>query len=234
VALVVALLMGIRHATDPDHLTAVSTLALSEKDAGRRRAAVLGLSWGAAHATTLMAFGLPLVLFGSHLPDGVERAAELAVGLVMVGLAGRLLVRWRRGYLHIHPHSHGELRHAHPHMHEHRPEEGHPESHEHSHPEALGRSPAAAYGIGLLHGVGGSAGAGVLLIGAMHGEAGAAIALGVFAAGTALSMALASTGVALAVGAGRAARRAATLVPALGALGVAFGAWYSVTAIEYA
>ena len=231
IALVVALLLGLRHATDPDHLTAVSTLVLSDQRHGGRRAGVLGLAWGAGHATTLVAFGLPLVLFGSHLPGWVERFAEAAVGLVIVALAMRLLLRWRRGYFHFHPHSHGDLRHAHPHMHEHAAAERHPHRHDHSHAESLGRSPLAAFGIGLVLGLGGSAGVGVLLIGAMPSRAGAALALAIFAAATATSMALVSGAFGVAVGADRVARRIAALVPAFGTLSLAFGAWYALAAV---
>ena len=192
-ALVAALLLGLRHATDPDHLTAVSTLVLSEERGGGRRAGRLGLAWGAGHATTLFVFGLPFVLFGSYLPAAVERAAELAIGLVIVFLAVRLLLRWRRGYFHFHAHSHGEVRHAHPHMHEHRARDGHPERHEHSH--SLGRSPVAAYGIGLIHGLGGSAGVGAAMRAAPM------------------------------------ARRIGAVVPLFGALSLAFGGWYALSAI---
>ena len=91
-----ALLLGLRHATDPDHLTAVSTRVASEDD-GARRSHRLGLAWGMGHALTLFAFGLPVVLFGDELPEGAQRGAELAVGLIIVALAVRLLVRWRAG-----------------------------------------------------------------------------------------------------------------------------------------
>ena len=66
-----AVLLGIRHATDPDHLTAVSTLVLSRDTNGARRAGVLGLAWGMGHAMTLLAFGIPLLLFARQLPAGV-------------------------------------------------------------------------------------------------------------------------------------------------------------------
>src|SRR4051812_25904363 len=95
VVLLVALLLGLRHATDPDHLTAVATLIVSDDRRGRARARTLGLAWGAGHATTLFAFGLPIVLFEAYLPDPLQRAAEAAVGLIVVALAVRLLVRWR-------------------------------------------------------------------------------------------------------------------------------------------
>src|SRR6185312_16351185 len=54
----VAMLLGLRHATDPDHLTAVSTLAAGEEP-DPRGAARLGLAWGLGHATSLFAFGVP-------------------------------------------------------------------------------------------------------------------------------------------------------------------------------
>jgi ABC-type nickel/cobalt efflux system permease component RcnA len=230
-ALVVALLLGLRHATDPDHLTAVSTLVMSEGDEGGRRAGRLGLAWGTGHALTLLAFGLPVVLFRHALPEPVQQAAEVAIGIVIVALAVRLLVRWRRGYFHAHPHRHGGRWHSHPHVHEQTPAREHPDAHDHPHPDALGRSPLAAFGIGLVHGVGGSAAVGVLLVGAIPGRAHAALALAVFAAATAVSMALLSTGFGYALGRAAVLRRVERAVPALGALSLLFGAWYAVVAL---
>jgi ABC-type nickel/cobalt efflux system permease component RcnA len=230
--LLVALLLGLRHATDPDHLTAVSTLVLSGPEGGRR-AALLGLAWGSGHALTLLALGLPVVLAGRLLPDSVQSAAEVAIGGVIMLLAARLLLRWRRGYFHLHPHAHGELRHAHPHVHEHPVADAHPgeHAHDHSHPADLGRTPLAAFGIGLVHGVGGSAGASILLLGAGSDTTAAVAALVVLAAGTALSMAVAS----MAFGATLAHRvtkpRLESTVPVFGALALAFGAWYALGAL---
>jgi ABC-type nickel/cobalt efflux system permease component RcnA len=222
-ALGVALLLGLRHATDPDHLTAVSTLVLSDARGSTLRSAELGFAWGLGHAATLVAFGLPLVLFGNRLPPLVQQAAELAIGFVVAGLAARLLIRWRRGRLHVHAHTHGELRHAHPHVHEERRSRGlaaehaHPEAHEHAHAEALGRTPLAAFGVGLVHGVGGSGAVSLLLVAAVPDRALAAGALGLFAAGTALSMSLVSAAFGQALGRGPLARAFPGLVPALGA-----------------
>lgn len=232
-ALLVALLLGLRHATDPDHLTAVSTLVMSDRRRGARRAASLGVAWGLGHATTLFLFGLPVVLFRSALPEAVQRTAEVAIGLVIVGLGLRLLVRWRRGYFHAHAHAHGALHHSHPHVHEHAPdhEAGEAVVHAHRHPDALGRSPRAAYGIGLVHGVGGSAGVGILLIGAMPDRAAAVAALALFALATAVSMALLSSAFGVALARGPVARRFATLAPVLGAASLLFGAWYALGAL---
>jgi hypothetical protein len=229
-AAVAALLLGLRHATDPDHLTAVATLVLTERGGGRR-AGRLGLAWGAGHGLTLFACGLPVVLLGRALPAGVGRAAEIAVGVMIVALAARLLVRWRRGALHSHPHRHGGLVHAHPHAHEHPPGAGHPpaDRHDHAHAEGLGRTPLAAFGIGLVHGVGGSAAAGVLVVAAL--PAAGAVALAVFAGGTALAMGALSMAFGRLLGRGGAARRLEGLVPVLGAGSLLFGIWYALAAV---
>jgi cytochrome c biogenesis protein CcdA len=232
-AFLVALLLGFRHATDPDHLTAVSTLFLADARNGPRRATVLGLAWGLGHATTLFAFGLPVILFRRYLPDPVRRAAEGAIGLVIVALAIRLLVRWQRGYFHAHPHSHGSVQHAHPHAHEH-PHQAASQSipHAHPHAEGLGRSPLTAFGIGMVHGVGGSAGVGVLLVGAVSGQMQGVLALAVFAAATAVAMALISTAVGHALAHGTLKRRLTELVPLLGVASLIFGVWYSLGALR--
>ena len=103
-SLLAAALLGLRHASDPDHLTAVSTLVLSDAREGARRASMLGICWGLGHAVTLFLFGLPVVLFRRYLPDAVHQAAEAAIGAVIVLLAVRLLLRWQRGEFAAHTH----------------------------------------------------------------------------------------------------------------------------------
>jgi ABC-type nickel/cobalt efflux system permease component RcnA len=232
VALAVALLLGLRHATDPDHLTAVSTLVMSEDTRGARKAAKLGASWGLGHALTLFLLGLPVVVLGGRLPDWVQSGLELAVAAVIVALAARLLLRWRRGYFHVHPHQHGELRHAHPHVHETAPPEPHPHVHEHSHAPQLGRTPLAAFGIGLIHGAGGSAGVGVLVVAAAPGAAAAAAALAVLAAGTAVSMTAVTALFGGALARGPLPRKFELAAPVLGAFSLAFGLWYGLAALS--
>ena len=99
--LLVAVLLGLRHATDPDHLAAVTTLVSGSRSTARRAASV-ALAWGLGHATTLFAFGLPIVVYRAYLPDRVQQGAETAVGMLIVGLAFWLLLRWHRGVFH-HP-----------------------------------------------------------------------------------------------------------------------------------
>jgi high-affinity nickel permease len=230
VALAVALLLGLRHATDPDHLTAVSTLILSDQRDGARRAGALGLSWGLGHATTLLVFGLPVVLFRRYLPEGLIRGAEIAVGLVIVFLGLRLLLRWAQGYFHIHPHTHNGVQHSHPHVHEGRQGTHVPTRHTHPHAQVLGRSPLAAFGIGMVHGVGGSAGVGILVVGAASSQVAGVAALVLFALASALSMALVSSFFGYALLRGPVARRAVSLIPILAMASLAFGAWYALDA----
>lgn len=225
-ALAVALLLGLRHATDPDHLTAVSALVLDDARHGTRRARRLGLCWGLGHAVTLVAFGLPIVLLGRRLPEAVQKGAEAAIGLIIVVLAVRLLLRWRRGAFHVHPHAHGGVWHAHPHAHA-RDHGAVPTAHDHSHAEALGRSPLVSFGIGLVHGIGGSAGAGLLVVAAFADPVTAGFALLVFAAGTGVSMAAVTWMVGGVVGHGAVAGRVERLVPVLGTAALLFGIWYA-------
>lgn len=223
---VVAILLGLRHATDPDHLTAVSTLIAAERDRHQRAAGLLGLSWGLGHATTLALLGLPIVLFQRFLPDRVVQGTEVAIGLLIVTLGVRLLLRWRNGYFHAHEHIHGGS--VHRHLHSHVAGESH--AHRHS-PNPLGRSPRQAFGIGVMHGVGGSAGVGILLVAAIEDQVTGVIALLTFALFTAVSMATASAAFGYAITRGAVRRRFAQLVPGLGTASMAFGVWYILGAL---
>jgi high-affinity nickel permease len=223
VVLAVALLLGLRHAADPDHLVAVSTLVATEPERRTRRAAALGGAWGLGHATTLIALGIPIVLFGRYLPDALQRAAEALVGVVIVLLAVQLLRRWRRGAYHAHAHAHGDVVHRHVH--------GHAGVGAHDHRHIVVRSPARAYGVGLVHGVGGSAGVGVLLLASIGDRAQALTALLVFALAAAVSMATLSSALGFALGRPFVERRIARLAPGLGAVSLVFGVWYVVGAL---
>jgi high-affinity nickel permease len=95
--LLLALVLGLRHASDPDHLVAVTSLVAA--DGGNVRGAVrLGVWWGIGHALTLLAVGLPLIALEEEMPAWLEHGAETGVGIVIVALGGRLLFHalWRR------------------------------------------------------------------------------------------------------------------------------------------
>jgi ABC-type nickel/cobalt efflux system permease component RcnA len=229
VVLLISLLLGLRHASDPDHLAAVSILIASEEHEGVRKATSMGFSWGLGHGTALVLVGMPLVLLGRYLPEKVGQAADVAIGVIIVLLAVRLLARWRRGVFHAHAHSHGGDP---PHRHLHSHADG--SLHEHSHNSYALRTPLAAYGVGLVHGVGGSGGITLLLLSTIPSPPEAIVALFIFAAGTAVSMALLSSAFGLAVAKGPVRRNLGRVAPVLGVLAAAFGVWYAAGALGIA
>jgi len=108
------LVSGMRHAFEPDHVAAMSTLVAEGH--GSRRAAWLGAWWGLGHTTALLAVGLVLGLLRAELSTGVEEALEFGVGLMLLGL-GALAVR--RGIAEVRGgpdawHAHGGHTHHHP------------------------------------------------------------------------------------------------------------------------
>src|SRR5919109_688907 len=105
VALGIAFLLGLRHASDPDHLVAVTSLVAAE-GGDTRKATRLGAWWGAGHAGVLLIVGLPLVFLKSSMPDWLEQGAERAVGVVILLLALRVMLKWLRGDYRLAPHAH--------------------------------------------------------------------------------------------------------------------------------
>lgn len=214
-----SLLLGIRHAADPDHLVAVSTLIAGAERRAAGLAARLGAFWGAGHALSLVVLGLPIVIAGVVLPELVQRLAESAIGVIIVVLAARLLLRWRSGRYHLHVHDHDGRLHTHVHA--------HARADDHRHRHLTVRTPLQAFAIGVVHGVGGSAAVALLLLASIRDEVSAAAALCVFAAGTAASMAAISAGIASFLGRGVLRYRLRTAMVPLGIFGLAFGVLYA-------
>jgi sulfite exporter TauE/SafE len=122
--------LGMRHATDPDHVVAVTTIVSRQRSI--RHAALIGILWGLGHTLTILVVGSAIILFGIVIPTRVGLTMELSVGLMLI-LLGILnlsgMMRWiaetftpsqlvhhsrppRHGdYLHTHPHGHGPERH---------------------------------------------------------------------------------------------------------------------------
>jgi ABC-type nickel/cobalt efflux system permease component RcnA len=221
IVLLVAILLGLRHATDPDHIAAVTTLVAGARERAAHTAAELGLAWGAGHAITLFAFGLPILLLDKYLPERAQQAAETAVAFVIAYLAVRLLVRWRRGAFHMHEHVHGGT--AHSHLHRHAAEPGHG----HAHPQ---RTRLGAFAIGLVHGMGGSAGVGILLVAAIDSTWLSVAALALLAVFTGVSMTILSTGFGATLASRPVRASFEWLAPALGVASLVFGVWYGTAA----
>ena len=225
VALGIALVLGLRHASDPDHLVAVTSLVAA--DGGDRRAATrLGLWWGVGHAGTLLVIGLPLIFLKSELPAWLESGAEKAVGVVILVLAARVIFKWMKGDYRASAHEHRASAH-------HADDAGHERrrhlrrgagGHAHRHV----RTPQQALGIGMLHGLAGTGAVVLLLIAALPTQFEAAAALALFAPMSVLSMALCTSLFAWVL-----TRRIVepvyrtVLIPALGLFALSFGAWYA-------
>src|SRR6266545_6248764 len=136
------LLLGFRHAFEPDHLAAVSTLATRQ---GRLfDACRLGLAWALGHTASVGAVVGAIILLGVHLPAPLWPAADLLVALLLIGLGGTVILRYARGRWHLHLHTHDDGPHLHLHSH------AHGAAHAHPHPRADARR---SLGFGLLHGL---------------------------------------------------------------------------------
>ena len=207
VVLLVAVLLGLRHATDPDHIAAMTALVASGRERATRSAARLGAWWGIGHGITLVVFGMPILLAQRYLPERLQQGAETAVAALIVYLALRLLVRWRHGYFDLHAHPHPDRQHQH-----------------------AVRTPAGALGVGLVHGLGGSAGVGVLLLAAIPSETVAVASLLLLSLFTAVSMTVVTAAFGLTLSRRPVAAASVTLVPVLGAVSLAFGIWYAAAA----
>ena len=216
-ALGIAFVLGLRHASDPDHLVAVTSLVAAD-DGDVRGASRLGAWWGAGHALTLLVIGIPLILFKSELPAWLESGAEKAVGVVIIVLALRLGYQWFRGDYrassHRHEEGHGRRRHL---------RSG---SSDHAHRQV--RSPRQAFAIGTLHGLAGTGAVVVLLIAGMGSQGEAVAALAVFAPMSIVSMALCTSVFAWVLTRPIIEPVYRTvLIPALCAFGLMFGLWYA-------
>jgi high-affinity nickel permease len=225
VALGIALVLGLRHASDPDHLVAVTSLVAADHG-DTRGAARLGAWWGAGHAATLILIGLPLIFFKSELPAWLETGAEKAVGIVIILLALRIVVKWFRGDYRTSAHAHNDT-HAtdEPHASRYRHlRRGSGTSHRHRHV----RTPQQAFAIGTLHGLAGTGAVVLLLIAALPTQLEAAAALALFAPMSIFSMVAATSFFAWVL-----TRPLIepiyrkVLIPALGLFALVFGGWYA-------
>ena len=122
--------LGMRHATDPDHVIAVTTIVSRYKKVGH--AAMIGAFWGIGHTLTIFVVGSGIILFGWVIPTRIGLSMEFSVGLMLI-LLGVLnltgMLQWitsafsgdgksaSTGTGHSHPHSHGDYVHTHPHQH---------------------------------------------------------------------------------------------------------------------
>lgn len=153
-------LLGLKHATEADHLVAVTTIVSEQRSV--RRSAAVGALWGLGHTASLFAAGVLLIMLRVRVPERLAAALELAVALMIVFLGTRILYLLLRGRreVHVHAHTHGGRAHTHLHFHD------HSDAHDAA-DEAQAHSPSHArhrgvWGwrpvfVGMVHGLAGSA-----------------------------------------------------------------------------
>ena len=238
--------LGMRHATDPDHVIAVTTIVSRQRSI--RHAALIGILWGLGHTITIFLVGSAIILFGVVIPPKLGLTMELSVGLMLILLGVLNLTGFTRwitetftpqspdapGHPHLHSHAHthqqGDFVHAHPHHHE-------PEKHGHAEDATpvgwmdrifgqLGLYQAVRpLAVGLVHGLAGSAAVALLVLTTIRDPRWAIAYLLVFGLGTIAGMMLITAAIALPFkySQSRFARLNRGLAVASGILSIAFG-----------
>lgn len=187
--------LGMRHATDPDHVIAVTTIVSRERQISK--SAWIGIFWGIGHTLTIFVVGAGIILFDLVIPARVGLSMELAVGLMLIVLGVFNVTSFFRALPtqgHSHPHSHGDYVHTHPHSHA-------PEAHSHSADGtplakidrmlmSFRYRPIRPLVIGIVHGLAGSAAVALLVLASIHNAKWAIAYLLVFGVGTIAGMML--------------------------------------------
>jgi len=210
------LLLGMRHATDPDHVIAVTTILSREH---RLAAATrIGVIWGLGHTITVLIVGAAIIVFKIAIPARLGLAMEFAVAVVLillgVGAAASLVRKGAnrmRGaspqadhlLVHAHAHTHDGATHVHPHVHVGDHETGDDAMHlDHRMPADVLPSFAArrpllrSFAVGLVHGLAGSAAIALLVLSAIPSPLWATLYLAIFCVGTVIGMGLITTAIA--------------------------------------
>src|SRR5881275_2554976 len=114
--LLLGFLLGLKHATEADHLAAVATLATRQSTVAQT--VRQGVAWGIGHTLTLLLIGATVLFFGKAIPPNVSEWLELAVGVMLVILGIDVLRRLLHNRVHFHVHAHdGGVQHVHAHRH---------------------------------------------------------------------------------------------------------------------
>jgi ABC-type nickel/cobalt efflux system permease component RcnA len=223
------LVLGLRHATDADHIAAVGAM-VSERP-GWRAALRTGVLWGAGHTASIVAVGMCVLGLRLVIPDTLARFFEFGVALMVLGLGGSALARALRGRgdVHSHDHAHGGVVHRHLHFHD--ADEAHavaPAAADVRHARHASRPGALKpVLVGMMHGLAGSAALTLLVLARIPSPLQGVLYLAVFGLGSIAGMGVMSVGIGLPFEASlsRPGLHRAFQVAA-GALGVAFGLFY--------
>lgn len=193
VAIGLGFVLGLRHATDADHLVAMSTLVSRSKRFGASW--LLGACWGLGHTLTIFAVGLLIIGLKLAIPPRIGAGMEFSVGIMLCILGIMNLAGYGLGKLGIQEHSH---EHEHEDHHHHlNPENAlSPHSHPHAHSKPLENLVRFAgkvqlwrsFVVGLVHGLAGSSAIALMVLAAIPGFRAEIAYLLVFGAGTLVGM----------------------------------------------
>lgn len=175
--LALGFILGIKHAIEPDHVIAVSTIASQSKKLWH--ASLAGVFWGIGHTITLFITGIILILIKGEIPKMWAMSLEFLVGIMLVYLGVKTILSFRN--IHIHKHQHDGDNHKHVHSHISSGEHGH--IHHHRNASYLGSTL-----IGLVHGLAGSGAMVLLTMSTVNSAEEAAIYILIFGAGTVIGM----------------------------------------------
>lgn len=215
----IGVLLGMRHALEPDHLAAVSTLAAEQR--GRREGFILGAFWGLGHALALILIAGSLVLVGAQMPVRLGIAFEALVGVAIVGLGARAVLRA------ISLGSSG-VRTQHTHSGEHHVHAG-PAAHIHVSRFTLATRPLM---MGVLHGIAGSGALTALVVARMEGTPARLMYVLVFALGSVLGMSLLTGTAMFWLEKPQSRKQDAGLLGAAGAVAVIVGGYWGISAVS--
>ena len=175
--LALGFILGIKHAIEPDHVIAVSTIASQSKKLWH--ASLAGVFWGIGHTLTLFITGVILILMKGQIPDKWAMSLEFLVGIMLVFLGIKTIISFKN--IHIHHHQHDGDDHKHVHSHENSGQH----HHKHNHRNA---SYLQSTLIGLVHGLAGSGAMVLLTMSTVESIKEAAIYILIFGAGTVIGM----------------------------------------------
>lgn len=175
-ALSLGFVLGLRHALDPDHVVAVSTI-VSEHNS-LVRSSMVGTFWGLGHSASLFAVGLAIIMLRVSIPEHILpwMEAPVAVMLILLGISAmRRAFRERGLQIHTHVHDHGDQPHAHVHVHV---------GAEHNHAHRMFKIGRKPFAVGLVHGFAGSAALTLLVLAQIPSVALGLVYMAVFGIGS--------------------------------------------------
>lgn len=189
--LIVGFGLGLKHATEPDHLAAVSTIVSDRKNIWS--ASLVGGIWGIGHTISLLVTGILVVFLNFQISERLAQILEFGVAIMLIALGVDTLRKVvNGGQIHWHLHRHGGLTHAHPHIHDkekvHSPEV--PVEAATHHNLKIGRRPLF---VGMIHGLAGSGALMLLILSTITSPAVGMIYISVFGIGSIGGMMLMST-----------------------------------------